>query len=115
MSNYEDIFYILNQVYESEMFEFENPALKPYIENLKENCGELISDDFTLKKLLKESLRFIQCIVWQMLSVEPDTTEQFNVINDFYNNQDYKHVNLLTLNHDTLIENHLVKSKLDFR
>ena len=114
ITNYEDIYYSISQVEDSESLEFENPSLKPFIDDLKNRFKEVITDDFTFKKLLKESLRYIHCIVWQKLNIESSTSEQLNILNEFAKNEDFTNINLLTLNHDILIEHHLQNSAINY-
>jgi hypothetical protein len=50
IANYEDIYYVINQIKDSEDIEFENPALKPLIDDLKNNTLDICSDTFNFKQ-----------------------------------------------------------------
>ncbi len=113
-ATYEDIYYLISQVKDSEDLEFENPALKPFIDDLKNNFKEILSEHYTFKNLLNESLRYIHCVVWANLRITPTSTDQLQVLNDFAKNQDINNINMFSLNHDLLIEHHLQNSSIPF-
>ncbi len=112
--NYEDIYFLISQLKDSEGLELENPALKPFIDNLKNHFKDNFSETYSFKDLLKECLRYIHCIVWHSLRIIPSSTEQLNVLDEFNDNKEFNKIFLFSLNHDLLIENHFEQSKIPY-
>lgn len=115
--NYEDLYYVLSQINDSEGLEFENPALKPYIDDLKNQFKDFFHNDFPtfkFKNLLMECLRYIHCVVWHSLSMSPSTIEQLNVFNEINRNKDIDGISIFSLNHDLLIEEYCKISEMSF-
>lgn len=109
ITNYEDIYYVLRQITDSYYYEYENPAILKLIEYLLEEM-QINSND--LKELADESSRFITCITWQSIDKSNPTFNQFDIIKDLIDK--CKLDTILTLNHDLVLDNWLVKNDIKF-
>lgn len=106
--NYEDLFYVVQQIYDSELKEFENPALELFIRELKIVFKETFKKyQISLSELAEECLRYIHCIVWQKLNCNPTSYNQLEFLMKFHNEKKISNINLITLNHDLLLEKYL--------
>ncbi len=107
--NYEDIYYVLWQIYNSYYKDYENPALFRAMQYLFEQSG-LTLDDF--KESLKETLSYIESIVWQRIDIKIETCKQYDIISDL---SSILEINAIcTLNHDLVLDKWLENNKIDF-
>jgi len=107
--NYEDIYYVLKQINDSFNLEFENPAINSLIEKLQAN------EDFSngkLRDVAREAIKYIECIVWQMISYRKFTFDQFDIIIDLFKELNLK--NIVSLNHDTVLDTYLQNRNVDY-
>jgi hypothetical protein len=108
-TNYEDIYYVLRQITDSYYYEYENPASLKLIEYLLAKM-EINSNE--LKELADESIRFITCIVWQSIDKSNPNCAQFDIVKELISN--FNLDTILTLNHDLILDNWLVKNNIEF-
>ncbi|MBW4890725.1 SIR2 family protein [Mucilaginibacter sp. HMF5004] len=107
--NYEDIYYAINQILDSIYFEYENPAIFPFIDYLKNH--ESIKDK-NLLKIVRETIKYIQCVVGQMANYKIKTLEQYNLIPELIDQVNLK--NIITLNHDLVLDKYLEANNLKY-
>jgi len=121
-SNYEDLFYVCNQIYEHSLGEFENPLIVPFLSEFQRKYATLFETitvmgnmefDFDYRILSDFSLSFIQCVVWDSLSFNNEPIG-FELLIDILKSDKFKHNYLVTLNHDLLLEILLHKQKLTY-
>jgi hypothetical protein len=108
-TNYEDIYYVVRQIYDSIILEYENPAVLGILQELI-NRGNF--DEGNIESIMKESVRFIESIVWQLIDVSKIKSNQFDIVDDLI-----KHANLntiLNLNHDLVLEDWLSSKSILF-
>jgi len=119
-SNYEDLYYMCNQIYEHSLGEFENPLIVPFLTAFSSNNPRLFETikimegiEFDYEILTYYSLIFIQCVVWDSLSIKNEPVG-FKLLTDILKSDKFEHKFLVTLNHDLLLENLLKKKELPY-
>jgi hypothetical protein len=107
--NYEDIYYVISQLYEDMSKNYDNPILYPFTEEISLNdIGEMNAGE-----LLKESLAYIEGVVKDTLSQDINN----NDIKDLGFLRkiifDYK-ADIYTLNHDKILEKWLEHNSINY-
>jgi hypothetical protein len=108
-ANYEDIYYILKQLNDSFTLEFENPGVHSLIEKLQ------AIDDFSgdkLKDIVSETIKYIECVVWQMISYRKFTFEQFEIVPTLIKELHLQ--NIISLNHDLVLDTYLQSKDIEY-
>lgn len=111
-SNYEEIFYVLNQIHEDNYREYENPIIKPFVDKLLPDIAKIATFSYSssdepwdYSKLFFESVNYIRDVVWRMLQIDIESgNASLNCIVDSLKDTENQNVNLFTLNHDLLLE-----------
>lgn len=114
--NYEDLFFIVNQIYECEVREYENPIVQFYIDHVRpgveKNHPSSERNLENLRELTYETKNYIRDLTWRSLHTEPLTLDQFSIVKNSLD-KDLK-VNVFTLNHDTLVEQYLYSNDISY-
>jgi hypothetical protein len=123
-SNYEDLFYLVRQISDNELGEYENPAIKPFIDNLVSDAPNLLAahknnndeeeEDWDLTNLLSEAEKYLLCVTWHFLNHEPSTLRHLSILKDAITQNIDREINLFTLNHDTVLEKSLSSASIQF-
>jgi hypothetical protein len=108
-SNYEDLFYLCQQINDNQTFEIDNPVIAPFVNQLHNKLVGLeiypsippIKKRIDIKYLSDRAISLIQSVVWNSLlpQKEPVGLDLILEIID-----KFPTVNIATLNHDLLIE-----------
>ena len=125
-TNYEDIYYLLKQIQDSEFMEYENPALGPFIESvaecaramgiLREGDGPMGSE-WSFGNLMTKSESYMVCVVWNLLLHVPSNKnwqDSFALFKEAYNDSAVSEIHMYTLNHDRLFETFCEEQNLHF-
>ena len=118
-TNYEDLFYLCRQIHDHERAEIINPAVCPYVERmLKETshlCVPLSSTDrqVTLVDLAERACDFIQCVVWHSIPLDTNPLG-LSLISELASSDQIDSMDIVTLNHDILIEKQLLQEDIRF-
>ncbi len=112
--NYEDLYYIVVQIYQSEFKNYENAALKPLLDRIKADCASLlnykISSEYEeikelatwkTEQLISETDNYIRDIIEMMLVVKNSDTSYLNFLKVA---QESLRAHIFTLNNDNIIE-----------
>jgi len=116
-SNYEDLYYLCQQIADNEKLEIDNPLIQPFIDQLKRKSkcpfkkSTTINGNIELGYLASQAIDLIQCAVWHSLYTDKKPSG-LNFILKIIEN--FKYVDIATLNHDLLIENLMQQSKIDY-
>jgi hypothetical protein len=120
-TNYEDLFYLASQIHDSELRNYDNPAVQPFIDKLlpdivpqlvgKENE---IKPKWRLYELAYEAMNYITDVVWHLLSREPTHIDLLNSIKDVCLDSQVSDVDIFTLNHDTVLERCLMQNGIKY-
>jgi len=111
-ANYEDIFYLVDQVYADE-WEIENPAIYHFVNETKEKIASVYSqiylgrhlDNSKLYSILGEIRNYVADIVWHKLSCNSQNTDHLKIWKYICTNFDVSCI--ATLCHDTHVETFL--------
>ncbi|AFN75435.1 hypothetical protein MROS_2205 [Melioribacter roseus P3M-2] len=120
-TNYEDLYYVASQIYNSEMFIFDNPVVQPFIDKiikevkpiLQGRPGE-IRGNWELHELAHEAMNYISDIVWHHLSKEPKRLSYLNFLKDAYEDSNINRMFIFSLNHDLVIEEYFRTENISF-
>ena len=118
--NYEDLYFIIDQIYNSIIGEFENPIADQFMESLKPDVEMILHNDPSETEnrdyewLMREAKHYIQDIVWRMLLKKTSSTNYLKSISDSCLDADIEKVDLFTLNHDLLLESFLEKQRIEY-
>lgn len=112
-ANYEDIYYIINQLYEDLILENPNPSLTLFKDKLIEICFEN-SKVCKLQKILEQAEGYIHGTVTNLLRkpINPNNLEYLNFILDSSN--DFGNIDIFTLNHDLVLESYFESNYLKY-
>jgi hypothetical protein len=108
--NYEDLYYLVEQLNSVLGGEYDNPALQQLINSLETNTKSIRAqkpgefDNCSFHDLLFHTLNYIQDIVWQMLYRDNKNGTHHPFLIEALNSHDVQRIDIYTLNHDTLIE-----------
>lgn len=119
-ANYEDLFYLCQQIADDQSHEIDNPAILPFIEKLTVLSGKLFNPlpyqpelEINLKLLASRSCDFIQCVVRDSLF----TTEKpqgLDLLLELVRNKNIENLDIAMLNHDLLIEHLFQNNNVKF-
>ena len=112
--NYEIIYYFIQQLNSYESGEFLNMALYPFIKEVKEKLNSSISGPTRFIDVFSEAENYIRHTVWRKLSRSVASHQHPSFLSDAINDKDISIVNVSTLNHDLLIEQHLTDKQITF-
>lgn len=105
--NYEHLFSLVNQLYDSEIKEYENPGLTPYLQILKRKYCKNDSSKFYRK--LDDLSRYIKIKVAECFIPPKNDPKYLSILNNLHEKNE---LTIFTLNHDTLIENYFENNKI---
>jgi hypothetical protein len=113
--NYEDLAYMAGQVHDSVMGEFENPAIRVLQDDVRRiavhHLGPVhtwMAEETLLAEAAREAVHYIECVVSQSLSRRPVDTQYLAAVGDAVADASVERVDFATLNHDLVLEEHLV-------
>lgn len=118
-SNYEDIYYLARQLKDNESGEVENPAVQGFVQEIKGRIQNLClpipmtGEEVTCSRLASKACDFIQCVVWHMLYWDKPPIGM-DIIKELALSRDVEQLDILTLNHDFLVENLFEFDKIQF-
>jgi len=118
-ANYEDLYYLAQQIEDEELGEIHNPAVLPFVTEVKDKtvalCGrdKFGIKDLTFKELGWKACTFIECALWHLLSTNR-VPEGMNLIRDLTLSADVKTLDIFALNHDLLVEKLLQHHSLQY-
>jgi hypothetical protein len=115
-TNYEDLYYLVEQLHDHLLQEFENPALDGFARELRLKCAELgtLRPGCPFDKLLDESVNYIQDVVSQLLSKEPSRLTHLPALVEACKDTRTARVDVFTLNHDCVLESLLQQAAPDY-
>ncbi len=107
--NYEDIYYVIEQIYDHKIQNYENPAIQPFIDILLGNYPDILeSDQFRgLLGFVREARYYIKWLVRELICRSEEKNHSISYITDFFKplkELDIKLTGIFTLNHDRLLE-----------
>jgi hypothetical protein len=119
--NYEHLYYLINQIHDSILGEYENPLVGAFLEknwNDFQRIGSYSLGDslqpWDIAELLNEAENYIRDVVWRSLLKDSYQVDYLKSLCDACLDDSFTRVYLFTLNHDTLLETALKKSNLPY-
>lgn len=117
--NYEDLFYICQQIKDNEDMEIDNPLLDTFIKKLHHMLiGKNIYSSKTplqpiinINYLAERSIALIQNVVWSCL---PINTKPIGLSLLYDICKHTKHIDIVTLNHDLLVEKYFNSNNIEY-
>ena len=110
-TNYEDLYYLAIQIFDSEIKGYDNPVVQPFIVKIKSDIQPLligkenkIRKQWEIKELADEATNYIHDIAWRMLDKKPLRLDYLGCIKDACQDSELSNVDMFTLNHDTVLE-----------
>lgn len=121
VTNYEDLFYVASQIYDSELFNYDNPVVQPFIDKiikevkplLKGKQGE-IRKKWELHELADEAMNYIHDIVWHHLGKKPINISYLKFLKDAYEDSKIERIRIFSLNHDLVIEEYFKTADIPY-
>ncbi|TAL59546.1 MAG: hypothetical protein EPN88_17170 [Bacteroidetes bacterium] len=108
--NYEDIYYLINSIYEEENGEYANPIISKYCDSFREKYARLFKAKFSdfgdlrLIDLASEALNYIRNLIAINLSKPAASLDHLNFLSEIHADESLSKIYIFTLNHDILIE-----------
>lgn len=119
-TNYEDLFYICQQISDDQRHEIDNPVISPFLEKIDILSSELYNPlphrdelEINLKLLASKSCDFIQCVIWDSLFTNEEP-QGLGLLLNLIQNENIDKLDIATLNHDLLIEQLLKNHSVEF-
>ena len=120
--NYEEVLYALQQIYDDEMGEYENPLLMEVQNDLRAQSASMLKandhpleSEWTYDQLLRESLNYGHDVVWHELEQKPRKSLNYMcALSTSFTDESIRIMAVYTLNHDLLLEEHLRESSVPF-
>lgn len=118
-TNYEDLFYLCQQIEDNENFEIDNPLLEPFIKQLHNKLVGLniyppippLNRNIDIKYLSNRAISLIQNVVWDCLSTD-NTPTGLDLLIELQEN--VEKFDIVTLNHDLIIERILDENNISY-
>lgn len=120
-TNYEDIYYVVSQIHDSESGEYDNPALGPLIGKVRTHAKDVLhgtpydsNSDWRVLDISEEATNYIRDTVWHLLSSPPKGIHQYDFLKACAEDNRFINVDIFTLNHDTIIEQNLALHQIPY-
>jgi len=118
--NYEDLYYIASQICDNESGEYDNPAIQAMIEKIIPDIASLFPgkenehrEIWTLLYISSNTTDYIKDVVWRLIiSKKPENLDRLNIFRDAFCDKDISHLDIFTLNHDTVLEDYLFQNNI---
>ena len=113
--NYENCCYLATQLRDAESGEFDNAAVQPLIERLtqKKELRTLMATREDRRSLFEETDNYIRDVVWGMLNRTPANVQHLWLA-DMVRDKSFASIDLVTLNHDTVLEQAFTSNSVTF-
>lgn len=118
ITTYEDLSYILSQLSDEIHRDMENPAILPFMKDIKEMVDPIctpisnVYKEVNLKSLVDKSINFIGSALSHHLYTKKDPI-RLGLISDLAKSDKIERLDIFTLNHDLLIEKQLRSNKIE--
>jgi hypothetical protein len=116
-TNYEDLYYVASQIYDSESGDHDNPAVQPLVDQILPEIQPLLDgetfelrDKWELIKIASEATHYIRDVVWHLVAKKPSRLDHLGCVSDACKDSQLSSIDVFTLNHDTVLEQHLSES-----
>lgn len=116
-TDYEDLYYAASQIQDSELREFDNPAVQPFIDKIRADIEPMLATDagapaYSLLELSCEATHYIRDVVWRLLCAEPSQADHMESLSAACLDNALSGVDIFTFNHDTVLEQLLSRNRI---
>lgn len=117
--NYEDIFYLLDQIVDYEGEELSNPALSPFVSQMEDLSHDLRAgmakggDSLRMQLFAHRGKDYIRYVAWRLLSQE-FKIRNMDILGDLASSDQISRLDVFSLNHDLILERHLQSRSIPF-
>lgn len=85
--NYEDLYYMTRQIYDSQAGEYDNPAIQPLVDNISYDISPLLvraptRTKWTLSGFAKTAMKYIEYVVFHELQKETNRLDYLSYIKE---------------------------------
>jgi hypothetical protein len=118
--NYEDLYYVAQQICDSETGKYDNPIVQAFIDKILPDIEALFIRredeimEWTPFRIARQATHYIHCIVREFLKKEPADLDYLHCVRDAFHDLDISSVDLFTVNHDTVIEQYLDQCGIEY-
>jgi len=109
--NYEDMYYVSNELYNAVVHDYPNPAVAPAIFHAEKKLGELLENHLNetgnvwgLEEVFYGTSKHIADVVRSLLWRPKKTIDYLTVLQAACNDKECRRMDVFTLNHDLLLE-----------
>jgi len=121
-TNYEDLYYICNQINDSESFNYDNPIVQSFVDKILPDIKSLfdkrrseIKGTWNLLDLTSEAMNYIVDTAWHLLNKDVAEINYLSFLKQCYDKDDYSNIYIFTLNHDTLLEQYFSSNTISIQ
>jgi len=119
-TNYEDYYYVLSQIYDSELGEFDNPAVQSLVDELRPQIEQILLEESSsgirppkYLNLLQEGINYIEDTATNMLLHQPTDLDD-HLLFLYQGIEEGLSIDVFTLNNDTILEQTLSRTGFVF-
>lgn len=119
--NYEDIYYLVWQLYAELSPSKTNPAILPFKTELEKSAQDLLekrpydnTTEWRFSYLICELKNYMECVVWRLLAKPTENTSHLEFISKIHTCNVFKLGGILTLNHDRALETFMKQWRIPF-
>jgi hypothetical protein len=117
-ANYEDLFFLARQLADDGMGNMRNPAIHGFIQQIEAELNQLANQSglrlvAPLHEIADQACTFIQCVVKINLS-KTSSPVGLQLISDLFRSAQVTLLDIVTLNHDLLVETELLHNGIPF-
>ncbi|HLO13304.1 MAG TPA: SIR2 family protein [Anaerolineales bacterium] len=118
-TNYEDLYYVADQITSVEDGDYDNPAIQALIDKILPECTQLMTktdlhEAWNLLDLASEATYYIMDIAWRLLLRSPGDISYLSKILSPLGSRSIPLAGIFTLNHDTVLEHWLSQNRVQF-
>lgn len=120
-TNYEDIYFLATQIYDTLKGEYDNPAVLLFVDKVKTDIKTLLTGKshetrkiWELDELAEETTKYISDIVCNMLDKPIESSKHLDLLESCYLDDENSKIDIYTLNHDKVIEEYLNSKSIEF-
>jgi hypothetical protein len=99
VTNYEDLYYICNQIYDSETFNYDNPIVQTFIDKITPDIKSLFvqrrsetKSTWDLLELASEAMNYIVDIVWHELNKDVKEMKYLSFLSECYEQESFRNI-----------------------
>ncbi len=117
--NYEDLYFMVSQIRDSELKDVDNPAVQPLIDKILPEIQPFLHKtgnvfaDWQVHEFFDNAVNYIFCVVWHMLRQKPKHLRRLNALIDACLDDQTEVFDIFTLNHDTVLEQCLAEKNIE--